>query len=344
MHPDVIEEEKGTCPLCKMDLVATRLETVWTCPVHAVVKRDASGECPLCRRALVRQLMVLSWTCERHPEIDQSEPAACPDGSPMIAKRSERAHGNHNPQHGGVFFMAPDNWHHLEGAYPEAGVFRLYLYDDYTRPLPADQIERASGRIVTDEAFDDETRSTRELKSFALRKSPEGPYLEARIDPLPLPSQVAAKLTLAPGGPEYRFDFAFEEFSTDRIVGTSSTSAAVEQWNAGRLVEIPSKAEDVLSMLVQRKAALKDAIARGALADLWLPALQAKDLALALEIFAGEWPQANRDQVSQAVNRLVRTAWLLDAYGDMGDREQIAKVYEAFAGAAAEIEAAFPTP
>jgi hypothetical protein len=31
--------------------------------------------------------------------------------------------------------MAPDRFHHLEGTYPEAGLFRLYLYDDYTQPL-----------------------------------------------------------------------------------------------------------------------------------------------------------------------------------------------------------------
>ena len=71
--------------------------------------------------------------------------AACPDGTPMIAKRTLRPHGNHNPQHGGQFFMAPDNFHHLEGAYPRAGVFRLYLYDDYARPLPPDAGQTRQG-------------------------------------------------------------------------------------------------------------------------------------------------------------------------------------------------------
>ena len=29
--------------------------------------------------------------------------------------------------------MAPDNWHHLEGTYPEEGVFRVYLYDNFSQ-------------------------------------------------------------------------------------------------------------------------------------------------------------------------------------------------------------------
>lgn len=46
-------------------------------------------------------------------------------------------HMDHEPKHGGTFFMAPDQHHHLEGVLEPSGIFRIYLYDAYTRPIPA---------------------------------------------------------------------------------------------------------------------------------------------------------------------------------------------------------------
>src|SRR6185369_4835110 len=124
----------------------------------------------------------LTWTYPDQPTIDHLDrgSGSCPDGTQMIAKRTLRPHGNHNPQHGGQFFMAPDNFHHLEGAYPRAGVFRLYLYDDYARPLPAAQTRKVKARAVTNETRDPATQVTKELGVSPL--SVRGPYLEGRID------------------------------------------------------------------------------------------------------------------------------------------------------------------
>jgi hypothetical protein len=54
---------------------------------------------------------------------------------------SSAPHMDHEPKHGGVFFMAPDRTHHLEGVLLPAGTFKVYLYDDYTRPIPATGFE-----------------------------------------------------------------------------------------------------------------------------------------------------------------------------------------------------------
>src|SRR5580765_5100598 len=212
MHPDVVESSPGDCPVCKMKLVPVRLEAVWTCPVHPQVAETAAGKCPIDHRDLIQMTVALTWTCAGQPEIDRVDRGTCPDGTPMTAKRTLRPHGNHNPQHGGLFFMAPDNFHHLEGAYPSARVFRLYLYDDYARPLKKDQINQVQARVVTKEDFDTSTRTTKELAVFRLVPS-RGPYLEAKIDETALPAQMTAKVQFKKDAPEFRFDFTFPELS-----------------------------------------------------------------------------------------------------------------------------------
>ena len=50
------------------------------------------------------------------------------------------AHLDHNPRHGGQFIMTPDFEHHLEIVAGYAQL-RVYLYDEFTRPIAADSVE-----------------------------------------------------------------------------------------------------------------------------------------------------------------------------------------------------------
>ena len=377
MHPDVVESTPGNCPICRMSLVPVRLESIWTCPVHAVVHEQEPGACPICKRPLIQMTVALTFTCNDHPEIDQINRGTCPDGKPMVAKRTLRPHGNHNPQHGGQFFMAPDNTHHLEGAYPRARLFRLYLYDDYARPLPSDQVKKVKARVVTKETFDTATRVTKEIAAFPLAAR-SGSYLEARIDDAALPAEMTAKVRFKDEGPEYRFDFTFSGLSKDLTVpaapatsrsqgkttdragasrpaassGSSSTPAGlsastpvaetVAQIDPSQIaVPIPDTTDGILKQLNAGSEQIRDLVQRGDFGAIWVPAFQARDLAIALEARLDQLPLAKREIGEPAIKRLVRTAWLLDAFGDLGNRQQIVDAYSVFASTVADVVSSF---
>ena len=62
MHPEVIQDEPGICPICHMDLVPLREENghgdgdgnnLWTCPMHPDILEEEPGSCPICGMDLV---------------------------------------------------------------------------------------------------------------------------------------------------------------------------------------------------------------------------------------------------------------------------------------------------
>lgn len=367
MHPDIVESSPGNCPICKMSLVPVRIETVWTCPVHSVIAEDRPGVCPIDHRDLIQMTVAVTFTCAAHPEINQIDRGTCPDGTPMVKMRTLRAHGNHNPQHGGLFFMAPDNTHHLEGTFPRARIFRLYLYDDYARPLPAKQIKDVKARVVTKETFDAATRTTKEIAAFPLVKSPSSSYLEARVDRSAVPAQMTAKVQFKSDAPEYRFDFTFAELSkkptppapapprttrdtsaAGRTRAPATTAAASPASPPVALADpsqfatpIPDTVDEVLAQLKMRSAQIGELVQSGAFGAIWVPAFQAKDLTIALETRLGELSALRREAAEPAIKQLVRTAWLLDAFGDVGNRQQIVEAYAIFASAVTDVVSAF---
>src|SRR6185436_5293898 len=215
MHPDVVESKPGSCPLCKMNLVPVRLDASWMCPVHAVVTEQQPGSCRLCGRSLVPVVVSLTWTCRGEVNAEFLEPGVCRDGSPRVGKRTLRPHGNHNPQHGGQFFMAPDTWHHLEGTLPRDRLFRLHLYDDYARVLPPAALTAMNARVITRQRFDAATRTTIEDEAFTLKPSKDGRSLEAAISRAALPAAMTVKVRFKPDTPEYRFGFTFRELTKE---------------------------------------------------------------------------------------------------------------------------------
>jgi Cu(I)/Ag(I) efflux system membrane fusion protein len=63
MHPEVVKDGKGSCPICGMDLVpkeeapaapAAAHET-WICPMHPEIVKDRKESCPICGMDLVKK-------------------------------------------------------------------------------------------------------------------------------------------------------------------------------------------------------------------------------------------------------------------------------------------------
>jgi hypothetical protein len=373
MHPDVLEDVTGSCRVCAMRLEPVRLVSRWTCPVHAVIDASKPGRCRICRRDLLQITAALTWTCAGASEVNALERGTCPDGSPMIARYTPRPHGDHNPKHGGIFFMAPDNWHHLEGTYPAAGRFRVYVYDDYSRPLTLAQARKVRGRVVTKEAFDPKTRTTRELASAPLALARNGAFFEARVEPLALPARLTAKIAFASGTRESRFDFMFPAYSVDEPGSSTSERGNVTEPAAATV----SAGRSIVALLADLKTRAKevDALVKaGSLSAVYFPALQAKDIALDIQAqlaglkagatyggatnggatnvpstyvpptyvaptFRSALPSApSAAIVEHHVKQIVLAAYELDSYGDIGDGQKVDEAYRRFSAAISSLD------
>ena len=259
------------------------------------------------------------------------------------------AHMDHSPQHGGTVFMAPDSFHHIEGTFPEPGLFRLYATDNYREPV---DVSGWTGRAVTLEEYDEATDEFVEVRAFDLFPSPDGAFLEALIptsDPnYEAPAEFAAKVVFQEDFPAERFDFIFASLTTEAAVADAlppavfggDTPEAVPL--AQRILpDIPDTAFGIAAEIASRDQQIQDLIARGAFTEIFIPALQAKELALALQRAATDLPPASGNQVRIAVRHLVRSAYLLDWYGDLGNKNNVDSAYAIFGGAVGEINGVY---
>ncbi len=207
---DVVEDKPGLCPKCRMQLQQVRIEQAWACSNNTSILKENPGKCPINGSDLVPVTVAHFFDCGEKPAHYYADPGKCADGSARVERREIRAHGDHNPVHGGQFFMTEDNWHHVEGTYPSAGLFRLYFYDNFKKPLAG---KNFSGDL---QVLD---KSDKELATISLAPSRDGNTLEARIPQqlATLPLKAAATVKYDPQKRAQRFDFVFTEISKDPV-------------------------------------------------------------------------------------------------------------------------------
>lgn len=214
---DVLEDHPGDCPKCKMTLVPVRLDAKYWCPVHQALEvHDAPGKCRRDGRDLVQVTLALSWTCADAPDKKLLEPGKCADGSARKIGYELRAHGDHNPRHGGQFFMASDAWHHVEGTYPQDGLVKVFFYDNFTKPLTL-RGKGITGSVAVRDAKD------KEIASVPLAAGRDGSTMEAKLPPAvtALPLRITVKMKFSAQTAAQPFDFQFNELTKDTTAGAT---------------------------------------------------------------------------------------------------------------------------
>ena len=127
MHPQIVRDEAGSCPICGMDLVEKQvtsspetamahaekhLDPTYICPMHPQIVRDEAGSCPICGMDLVEKQVTSSpetamahaekhldptYICPMHPQIVRDEAGSCPICGMDLVQKAISTDRSQNP-------------------------------------------------------------------------------------------------------------------------------------------------------------------------------------------------------------------------------------------------------
>ena len=108
---------------------------------------------------------------------------------------------------------------------------------------------------------------------------------------------------------------------------------------------LPKNSKALLTLLSMCSDEVQKLVQGAQFGFVYQPTMLGKDIALALENYLNEVPNARRAQASDAIRKTVLAAWQLDMYGDMGNQEKITEAFTHFAAAIAAVKTAYaPQP
>ncbi len=251
--------------------------------------------------------------------------------APNPADPNAAAHMDHNPLHGGQFFMAANNYHHLEGALPRPGEFRLYVYDDFKQPVDP---RNFAGQVVF-EAWNEETENYDETR-YPLNVAIGSGYLISEI-PDELPGEFFAHVWLA--GEQQRYDFYFEETTVEPVGGGSRGTAirAGPHSHERPPMTIPDDPVAITALMAKKRDRVRAQIENAEWLTLYVPAFDARDLAEVLLDRLTGLSARQRGQARKAIGRVMQSAAELDRSGDLADRGRAQRAFERFDGGVREL-------
>ena len=258
-------------------------------------------------------------------------PGGPPNAGADPADPNAAAHMDHNPLHGGQFFMAANNYHHLEGALPRPGEFRLYVYDDFRQPVDP---RNFAGQVVF-EAWNEKTENYDETR-YPLAPTLGSDHLISEI-PGELPSEFFAHVWLA--GEQQRYDFYFEETTVEPVGGASRSTAirAGPHSHERPPMTIPEDQVAITALMANKRDRVRAQIENGEWLTLYVPAFDARDLAEALLDRLTGLSARQRGQARQSIGRVMQSAAELDRSGDLADRARAQRAFERFDGGVREL-------
>ena len=364
---NVMDDKPGACPKSGAPLVKVRIDIAYKCLRGPKVIQEKPGVCSYDKSELGPVTVSVFWSCKSSPE-HFLEPGTCADRSAREKNFEERPHGDHNPRHGGLsVYMSKDLWHHVEGTLVANGVYRVYFYNEFTKPVPPG-VFSASVAIANSNNV-----ATGPPIPLTAAKTKDGNAMEAAIPKLPPPTKDAPvylklHVKFKPADEDWITDYQFSEYSKEpvapaapaRLTTAKPPQAAkptsrkpsapapppVAPDPSGAVFNeqepLPDTALELLALLKTKSEEVQTGVDDGQLGGVWLPALRGKDVGIALEEnHISELADSQRPELTSAVKQLTVTAWQIDAAGDLGNKDKLLSLSKIFSTAVADIQALY---
>ncbi len=143
-------------------------------------------------------------------------------------------------------------------------------------------------------------------------------------------------------GEEVRYDFYFEELSTEPDpVELAKYAATAAHSHVRPPLDIPEAAGEIVADINERTEILFGLIEGQTWLALHIPALEVRDLAEALLERLDGLSARNAGVVRQAAGRVMQAAWDLDRAGDLEDAGRATRVFDRFERSVKAISAVF---